>query len=136
MRAFEARGFPGSQWIWFHMISAKAPHCGHGTSNTRMSLSAYARRTWLVSSNSGVEPMMIFRLLKLNVRRSDRRIGLPSAPVSHASASSTTKTRAVCRLRFRGALAATTFREPPGKRRDSRVFPVLAVFVIGRQCAP
>ncbi len=38
-----------------------------------------------------------------------------------ASASSTSSTRAVCRRRFRGALAATTFNEPPAKRRDSMV---------------
>jgi hypothetical protein len=99
------------------MISTNVPQLGHGTSNTRWSLAVYGD----TSSKIGVLPTTIFLFAKLSVRRSASRIGLPSAPASIASASSTIRTRAVCRRRFRGALAATIFKLPPGKRRDSSV---------------
>ena len=51
---------------------------------------------------------MILRFAKESVRRSARRIGLPSVPASIASASSISKTRAVNRRKLRGARLAMT----------------------------
>ena len=66
---------------------------------------------------------MIFLLENDIVRRSARRSGLPSGPISIASASSQIRILQVCLLRLRGLLAATNFSEPPpGNRRDVSVF--------------
>jgi hypothetical protein len=60
--------------------------------------------------------MTIFQLGNDKVRCSASLIGLPSIPASQVSASSTIRTRAVCRRKFLGDRASAILREPPAKR--------------------
>ena len=81
----------------------------------------------LVSSISGVEPTTILRSAKLSVRFSASRIGAPSALGSIASASSTNRTRAVCRLQVPRSLAGDDLERAAGEQAMQDRRAILAV---------